>query len=253
MNIKQILWIIFIGILASRCFAVNDAVGYSNYNVGNVQVITSAGTITVPISQYIKGVLYKEIKAWSDSSHQAAFTAQAIAIRTFLQNYNNNHIDPNTNNPLPIAGDTTEQDYDNTYDGSNPVIEQAYVLAGTTVLKYPGSSSFIAAYFGSTGAFTTPSERSDQYGNWKGYLRASPNTEPSDLYPPAESGNGVGMGQAGAFYLSEQGQSANNILLHYYHSSPPIAKSVSIYQGGIIEGDDPNNTHDSTVDISGET
>jgi hypothetical protein len=256
MKAKQLLWIFFITTLASRCLAINDPVGYGNYNVANVQVVItnpSTGlpeTKSVPVSQYVKGVLFAEIHSWSDATHQEAFTAQAIAILTFLQNYNNNNIDPSTNLPFPIPGDTSEQAYDDTYDGSDPIIEQAYALAGTTVLNYPDPNWFTALYFGSTGSYTIPSEKN---GNYLGYLRISPNTEPTDLNPPAAPGHGIGMSQAGAFYLSELGQTASNILLHYYHSSPPIARSISVYQGGSIEGDQPNNSHDTTTEISGGT
>ncbi len=90
-------------------YAVNDVVTFGSYSPGTVQVLEQGVTFTVSTAQYIQGVLSGEIGSWDTTNNQKAFTALAIAALTFLQQYNNNNIDSDTNQPFPIPGTTAAQ------------------------------------------------------------------------------------------------------------------------------------------------
>src|ERR1700684_3284370 len=98
MKFKYKLFLLFcfcIFTCIAPCYAIDDVVSFGTYNLGGtVQVVSAGTTFTVPIAQYIQGVLSAEIGSWDSTDNQEAFTAQAIAALTFLQSYNNNNIDP---------------------------------------------------------------------------------------------------------------------------------------------------------------
>jgi hypothetical protein len=253
---------------------VNDVVGLGNTSATEVWVDDPNVTNPIPLAQYIKGVLFGELGSWtSNSKRQNAFTAQAIAANTVWNDYYNQQLARVTATPgatpviTPIPETTQYQVYNNNYFSLTPIpiIVNAQAAAGTSIITVSGNSEQNAEYSASTGAsasgatITVPSglQALDGNGNpstiwtlaitaapnYVRYLRISPNTEvpATEIEPgdaPSESPQ-VGMIQLGAFYLSEYGSngtpySTQDILFHYYHTTPPYVLQVFGYSGASV-------------------
>jgi hypothetical protein len=267
--------------------AVEDVITFSDYNYELPVTVRldpndPTGDISVSISRYIRGVISGEIRELTiNENSQTAFDAFAIAVRGKLKDYQITHPDITY-----IPNSTDVQVYNTNYNNNEDLIEKAYKNAGTTVIAYPGHTvrvcqdvlgerecsnveSTSPEYSNRTGAFTTYPEESNQYGYYSPHLRKSPNDQ-SDVAttdPNGINGHGVGLVQYGIINLSNQEMSAKNILLHYYHSSPPYLKVVEAYSGSHFEYQAtptatatyvyiqgyPQDSHDGSIRIVGGT
>jgi len=251
----------------SKAEAVDDVISTGTYNISTITVndpnIGNGGTL--PINDFMESVMAVEVGPFDqgDSSFQNGFNANAIAILTYVQWKIQKSSDP-ASYVIPISEFDANGNqitsgvlsYSLSYVvGSNTLIQTAVQNTQNQVLTYFNNSPIDSEFSSRYGTFTNNSENSSNYGYYNPYLRESPNQEDPSL-PAGNSAEGAGVGliQRGSMDLSSlQGRTATQILYHYYHSMPPIVRAVTIVQGGVIEGEDPTNSHDATTDISGGT
>ncbi len=250
---------------------VNDVVGFGSTAATEVWVNDDNVQNPIKLSDYIKGVLSGELGSpvfTSNSQRQNAYTAQAVAANSIWNQYYQQQLARITATPgatltiTPIPTDTTFQRFDDQYSlgDPTPIIENAVATASVSIITLNGNRLRSVEYSASTGAssggstLTIPTgiQSLNTNGNptvlwplaqstprWIPYLRISPNQEvPSSEIDPGNAPSlspQVGLIQLGAFYLSEyENYSPQDILLHYYHTTPPYVLKVDVYNGATV-------------------
>lgn len=127
----------------------------------------------------------------------------------------------------------------NADDEEGDIIKRKFTIGNTT-----GYAIIDSLFSSHCDGYTRDSEDYSDW-NYKDVLRRAPCICGFDFY----FGHGVGMCQYGAIAEADAGQDYDDILLHYYHSSPPIIEYIKVVQDGTFTG----NSADRTLAIDGGT
>ncbi|MEW6558528.1 MAG: hypothetical protein AB1349_14460, partial [Elusimicrobiota bacterium] len=255
MNKKILPILIVIGFLiwSGEVIAENIVLGsYANFpeKVRIIHKPDGASPNRVPESvvftDYIKGVVYGEIRNIDDSYGLSSaqkvnvYKAQALAAETYFasrivgKNPYGTYTDPDTNETYPIVYDSEAFQVYLPYDGSISEIGQAVDSSDVTNKAiYFSGSIFDTLYFNqTTNGFTKNSEDASSNGYW---YNEPLRKQISPCGNPSDTAGQCGMSQIGAILLAGStcgSRDYETILKHYYGAMPPYVKKVVITQEG---------------------
>ncbi len=167
--------------------------------------VSVGDTVTVPLEDYVAGVVASEI----GNAHIEACRAQAIAARTFAHPYY-------SKGKTITDASSTHQAFraPRVTSGLYPNAVQAALDTAGMLLTYNGKVLSTCSYSASNGGRTVSS--AERWGGVRPWLIAQDDPWDSAASKGKKDGHGVGMSQVGAKYAASIGKTFREILAFYY-------------------------------------